>query len=110
MTTVDAECHTSSQSSLGRGNRRWIGNIICHLRDDLADLHPKTQYPDHDQIQQWVNQCYYQGLNDLIWEEATLSVLSRLRLTLVPGVTTIFIDDAIMQLRKSTQKHPLWTN
>lgn len=88
---------------------RWLADIICHLRDDLARSHPARRLPQNRDIQHWVAESYYPGLRELTWEEATLSLLSRMQRGSNSPLSKIdFASIATAQLRKATQGRQLW--
>ena len=92
------------------GGAQWLTDIICHLRDDLAIDNPVQTLPQNSDIQCWVAESYYPGLLDLTWEEAVLSLLSRMQRhtpKLQPRKID-FAEIAMMQLRRATQSSQIW--
>jgi len=89
---------------------QWLTEIICHLRDDLAIDDPRRQLPPDGDICGWVKESFYPGLLDLTWEEAVLSLLSRMRRRSAgwPSSKINFASIALAQLRKATQNSQLW--
>lgn len=68
----------SSRTAIS-GGVQWFADIICHLRDDLAVHNPTQALPQTGDIRTWVAESYYPGLLELTWEEAVLSLLSRMQ-------------------------------
>lgn len=111
--TLNAVCNGPFERLSSRtlsGGAQWLADIICHLRDDLAIDNPAQTLPQNGDIQCWVAESYYPGLLELTWEEAILSLLSRMqRCTsgLQPRKTD-FAGVAMTQLRRATQSSQIW--
>ena len=100
---------TRTRRQAPSGGVQWLADIICHLRDDLALDNPTQALPQNGDIQCWVAESYYPGLLELTWEEAILSLLSRMQRTsdLQPRKTG-FAEVAMSQLRRATQSSQIW--
>lgn len=82
----------------------WLSQVICHLRDDLKLCAAPQELPQNQDICHWVAECYYPGLAELEWEEATRCVLIRMRGRNNQGShrQTLFAELALSQLHRST--------
>jgi hypothetical protein len=92
------------------GGAQWLTDIICHLRDDVAIDNPAQALPQNGDIQSWVAESYYPGLQELTWEEAILSLLSRMQ-RCTSGrqpCKTDFAEAAMIQLKRATQSSQIW--
>jgi hypothetical protein len=92
------------------GGVQWFADIICHLRDDLAADNPAHTLPQNGDIRTWVAESYYPGLMELTWEEAVLSLLSRMQhcgARLQPRKID-FAEIAMAQLRRATRNSQIW--
>lgn len=104
--TQERNCSRRTSS----GGAQWLTDIICHLRDDLAAEYPAQALPPNGDIQCWVAESYYPGLLELTWEEAVLSLLSRMQ-RCTSGLQprrTEFAEVAMTQLRRATQSAQIW--
>lgn len=103
----------SRQRAIARPNLQWLADIICHLRDDLADEEAERDLPSDTAILTWVQDTYYPGLLELTWEEAVLSLLHRLqraRSGSALSQKTEFAGLALAQLRRATRYSQIWEN
>lgn len=92
-------------------NLRWLADIICHLRDDLADENSASDLPHNADIFAWVEESYYPGLQQLTWEEAVLSLLNRMQRSCTghtPPQKVDFASEALAQLRRATRHSLIW--
>lgn len=93
-------------------NLQWLAGIICHLRDDLAKKPAAHPLPQNAEILTWVEETYYPGLHELTWEEAVLSLLSRMQhsRTSAPrrSPKADFANEAMTQLRRATGNSYIW--
>lgn len=92
------------------GGMHWLADIICHLRDDLAEDNPAQALPPNGDIRTWVVESYYPGLLELTWEEAVLSLLHRMQHSgsrLHPRKID-FAEIAMAQLRRATGNSQIW--
>lgn len=99
----------SSRTAIS-GGVQWFADIICHLRDDLAVHNPAQALPQNGDIRTWVAESYYPGLLELTWEEAVLSLLSRMQhcgSRLHPRKID-FAEIAMAQLRRATGNSQIW--
>lgn len=106
------------------GGVQWFTDIICHLRDDLAVDNLSLSLPHNGDIQNWVAESFYPGLLELTWEEAVLSLLSRMQHcgsriqhggtcmqhggTRIQPRKTDFAEIAMAQLRRATRNSQIW--
>lgn len=99
------------------GGVQWFTDIICHLRDDLAVDNLSLSLPHNGDIQNWVAESFYPGLLELTWEEAVLSLLSRMQHggsrvqhggTRIQPHKTDFAEIAMAQLRRATRNSQIW--
>jgi len=110
MTTNDFSGATPTRRAAFGGGAHWFADIICHLRDDLAADNPRQPLPHNGDIQVWVEEIYYPGLLELTWEEAVLSLLSRMQRAgprRQPRKTD-FAEIAMAQLRRATHNSQIW--
>jgi hypothetical protein len=91
-------------------NLQWLADIICHLRDDLAEDQAVEGLPQNAEIFAWVQETYYPGLHDLTWEEAVLSLLYRMQHSRSSRQSqkTDFASEAMVQLRRATRNSTIW--
>lgn len=112
MTTEQIRTNTAGNSPAILGlNVQWLADIICHLRDDLETERPDQTLPRNCDIYTWVQESYYPGLLELTWEEAVLSLLSRMQRS-ISGAAPIrkvdFAEIALAQLRRATRHSQIW--
>jgi hypothetical protein len=101
----------SRQGAITRPSLEWLADIICHLRDDLADEQAARGLPSDTAILAWVREAYYPGLLELAWEESVLSLLHRLQRSRIDrhrAQKIEFASLALIQLRRATHSSPIW--
>jgi hypothetical protein len=89
------------------GGIQWFTEIICHLRDDLATDNLVQALPQNGDIRNWVTESFYPGLAELTWEEAVLSLLSRMQ-HYGSRLQTEFAEIAMQQLQRATRNSQIW--
>lgn len=110
MRTIDSNPTSPTRRNALGGGPQWFADIICHLRDDLAADNPRQPLPHNGDIQVWVEEIYYPGLLELTWEEAVLSLLSRMQRASARRQPrkTEFAEIAMAQLRRATHNSQIW--
>lgn len=103
--------------STGKPWRKFV-KIICHLREDVSL--PAEMLPDSASIFYLVKKHYQANLDCMVWEEATYTLLLRLReeFQVTKQVQKrsdqtewlSFFEKAIIQLRKATFGSHIWVH